>query len=399
MTGDEGRQSTGPLTATPPLRVLVVDDDPIVRRVTVAMLTAAGLSTQSAASGHEGATQLERHRFDVVVSDVEMPDGSGLDLLRTIRRVDLDIPVILVTGMPAVGSAAKAVEYGAFRYVTKPVDYARLVADVHEAARAHALSRLRREALAATGHGERVVADRAGLEVRFSNALDQMWPAYQPIVTRSRDLYGVEALLRTDEPTMPNPAAVLDAAERLGRLNDVGRRMRRLAGEGIASGPSGMCLFVNLHPDDLFDEELTSAETPLAQLAARVVLEITERASLPSTNALRDRLARLRDLGFRFAIDDIGAGYSGLTSFTEVVPEVVKLDMALVRGVQGSQIRSRTIRSLCELCRDCGSLVVAEGVETVEEHECLLDLHCDLFQGYYLGRPAPHVPGSAELAQ
>jgi EAL domain-containing protein (putative c-di-GMP-specific phosphodiesterase class I) len=127
---------------------------------------------------------------------------------------------------------------------------------------------------------------------------------------------------------------------------------------------------------------------------------VTERASLTSSPKLTARIARLRKLGFRLAIDDIGAGYSGLTSFTEVQPEIVKIDMSLVRDVHQSALKQRTISALCKLCHESGALVVGEGVETLAERDCLVALGCDLLQGYLIGRPArpacPRLPPPAE---
>jgi EAL domain-containing protein (putative c-di-GMP-specific phosphodiesterase class I)/ActR/RegA family two-component response regulator len=373
--------------------VLVVDDDPVVRKLIVTMLQAAGLTTYEATSGREGVEKLRERTFDVIVSDVDMPDGTGIDLLREVRQVDLDIPVILVTGKPDVRSASQAVEYGAFRYMTKPIRFDELVSSIRKGARARALARVRREALSIGGADAAMPTDRAGLEVRFASAIEKLWTAFQPIVgARSGALFGVEALLRTDEVSMPSPGAVLDAAGKLGRLGELGRLTRRRAAEALGPERRGMFLFVNLHPDDLFDDDLIAPDTLLARIATRVVLEITERASLKATQALEERLTGLRALGFRFAIDDIGAGYSGLTSFAEVAPEVVKIDMALVRNVHKSEIRQRTIRSLSTLCHDCGSLVVGEGVETAEERDCLEELGCDLLQGYFFARPARELP-------
>jgi EAL domain-containing protein (putative c-di-GMP-specific phosphodiesterase class I) len=86
-------------------------------------------------------------------------------------------------------------------------------------------------------------------------------------------------------------------------------------------------------------------------------------------------------------VDDLGAGYAGLTSFAALEPDVVKLDMALVRGVDREPIKHRLVGSMTRLCRDLGILVVAEGVETSAEKEALQELGCDLLQGYLFGRP------------
>jgi EAL domain-containing protein (putative c-di-GMP-specific phosphodiesterase class I) len=343
--------------------------------------------------GASAATaELEAGTFDVIVSDVHMPDGDGLHLIRSVRRIDLDIPVVLMTGVPDVSTAAAAVEYGAFRYLTKPVDVMELAEIVRHAARAHALARLRRKALTVSG-APAGAADRAGLEVRFEQAIDQLWMAFQPIFdARTHALFGVEALLRSSEPSMPGPQHVLDAATQLGHLAMLGRRVRALSARAVASRNHGMALFVNLHPEDLEDVDLIARDAPLTELAPRVILEITERASLTSSPELSARLARLRTLGFRIAVDDIGAGYSGLTSFTELMPEIVKIDMSLIRNVHQSAVKQQTIRALCNLCHEVGCLVVGEGVETKDENDCIVDLGCDLVQGYLLGRPSRELP-------
>lgn len=235
--------------------------------------------------------------------------------------------------------------------------------------------------------------DRAGLEVRFDQAIDRLWMAYQPIFdARTGALFGVEALLRSNEPLMPGPQHVLDAATQLGLLPRLGRRTRALAASAMASRDDGLALFVNLHPEDLSDLDLVAADAPLTKIASRVILEITERATLGSLPELTTRIARLRALGFRVAVDDIGAGYSSLQSFTELMPEVVKIDMSLVRDVHLSAVKQRTISALCKLCHEGGCLVVGEGVETVQESECMVSLGCDLLQGYLLGRPSRELP-------
>jgi len=122
------------------------------------------------------------------------------------------------------------------------------------------------------------------------------------------------------------------------------------------------------------------------------VLEITERSSVDEIRDLATRVADLRRMGHRIAIDDLGAGYSGLNSFAVFEPEIVKLDMSLVRGIHLSETKRRIIRSMRQLCSEMGILVVAEGVETVEERDALVELGCDLLQGYLLAKPGPAFP-------
>ena len=217
--------------------------------------------------------------------------------------------------------------------------------------------------------------------------------AFQPIVdVRNRTIYGYEALMRTREATLPHPGAVLGAAERLDRLDDLGRRVRALSAAAFDRAPDDALLFVNLHTRDLLDLELYAADAPLSRIATRVVLEITERSTIDDIADVQARVSELRRNGFRIAIDDLGAGYAGLSSFAALKPEVVKLDMSLVRNVHQSAIRQRLIGSMASLCREMGMQVVAEGVEVVEELDAVSGSGCDLLQGYFLAKPGPPFP-------
>lgn len=360
-------------------RILLVDDDPQVRKLVARVLRKAELEVVDVSSGREALGELRASPFDVVVSDVQMPELTGLDLLRAVRAVDLDLPIILISGAPDVPTAAAAVEHGAFRYLTKPLDSVVLCDSVQRAVRTRSRT-------------ERNPADRRQLETSFQNALDSAWLAFQPIVdARSGKVCAAEALLRCDEPSLRSPQSVITAASELGRLFDVGRRVRALAAAEIERLPASLSMYVNLHPYDLHDLDLGS-DPAFARHASRIVLEVTERASLQITSELATRLAWLRQLGFRVAVDDIGAGYSGLTSFAELMPEVVKIDMSLVRGCHENVIKQRTISALAKLCHDVRCTVVAEGVETVQERDCVTELGCDLLQGYLLGRPVRELP-------
>jgi EAL domain-containing protein (putative c-di-GMP-specific phosphodiesterase class I) len=330
--------------------------------------------------------------YDAMVSDVRMPGMSGLKLLRTVREHDLDLPVILVTGNPDLASATEAVEYGAFQYLIKPVESDRLDEVIERAATVGRMARVKREYVEEFGSATFRVGDRAGISATLERALSSLWVAYQPIVSASdRSIFAYEALLRCDEPELPSPQAVLKAAERVDRLRDLGATMRRLTALDLASSVD-TTFFVNLHPEDLDDDALYEGASPLTQFAERVVLEVTERASLEHIRNLRERVARLRALGFRIALDDLGAGYAGLTSFTQLEPEFVKLDMELIRGIDAHEMKRKIVRSMVDLCHDMGKFIIAEGVETPEEQRVLLDLECDYLQGYLLARPGRAYP-------
>jgi EAL domain-containing protein (putative c-di-GMP-specific phosphodiesterase class I)/CheY-like chemotaxis protein len=380
-------------------RVLLVDDDDAVLKVTRRILEKAEYDVVICQSGHEALAMLSHETFDVMVSDVHMPGLSGLNLLRAVREHDLDLPVVLVTGNPDVATASDAVEYGAFRYLIKPVPTASLISVIARAATVGQLARSKREYVLEFGSGRFRVGDRAGVDAMLDRALASLWMAYQPIVRASdSSVMAYEALMRANEPSLPHPGAMLDAAERSGRIHDLGRAVRDNVVLGAASAETEWLFFVNLHPEDLLDETLYLPHGPFSVLARRVVLEITERASLDHVPRLQDKIAQLRALGFQIALDDLGAGYAGLTSFTQLEPEFVKLDMSLVRDIHQNPIKRKIVRSMVHLCRDMGKQIIAEGIETAEERDVVADLGCELLQGYFFARPGRAFPGVASEA-
>jgi EAL domain-containing protein (putative c-di-GMP-specific phosphodiesterase class I) len=377
-------------------RVLLVDDDEVLLRTYARSLTADGYECDMRLDGEAAVEAIRAGSYDVVLSDIDMPRLGGLALLERIRAYDLDVPVVLITGSPSLETAMAAIEYGALRYLPKPVETERLRAVTADAVRLHRIARAKRLALEVSGEADRFVGDRAGLVASFGSALESLWMAYQPIVSWSRrQVFGYEALLRSPEAALPHPGAVLDAAERLDRLHDLGRAIRRRAAEPAARMPSGAVLFVNLHTHDLLDADLFEPDRPLARIASNVVLEITERASLLHVRDVQARISRLRDMGYRIAVDDLGAGYAGLTSFAQLEPEVVKLDMTLVRGVHLQPTKLTLVRTMVSMCRELGMQVVAEGIETTDERDAMVNAGCDLLQGYLFARPGAAFPAAA----
>jgi EAL domain-containing protein (putative c-di-GMP-specific phosphodiesterase class I) len=338
-------------------------------------------------SGDEALKSLRGQQYEVVLSDIDMPGMNGLQLLQAVRSLELDLPVQLVTGHPQVEAAVQALEQGALRYLLKPVAAATLTEAVAGAARLHRVARLKRQMLAHLGSDDRLLADHAGLQASFESGLRSRRLVYQPIF-RAADgsVYGYEALVRTSEARLPHPAVLFDVAERLDRVHELGRAIRRNTAEFLDE--SGIPVaFVNVHPNELSDDALLLPDAPLSRHARSVVLEITERQSVEDVPDLPARVKALRQLGYRLAIDDLGAGYSGLNTFAVLEPDVVKLDMALVRGCDHEPVKQQLIRSMTSLCKELGALVVAEGIETKPERDTVVSLGCDLLQGFLLGRP------------
>jgi EAL domain-containing protein (putative c-di-GMP-specific phosphodiesterase class I) len=387
-----GMRTTGEPDAVPSQaaagRVLLVDDDPRVLEIFSRVLERAGYQVRPVLSAEAATAALGDGSFDVVVTDIRMPDLDGIGLLKAVRDRDAELPVVVITGVPALDTAIAAVEHGAIQYLLKPPGPGSL-----EAAVARAVERRKAATLRRTGERLPAEADAAADQDSFSAALDLLWMAYQPLVRWSnRTVFGYEALVRSSHPVLSRPDLLLAAAERLERLPDLGRRIREQVLLNTALLPAHFSVFVNLHPSDLLDESLNDPDSAFVMNSARFVLEITERAHLDDIPDARERVGALRLSGFRIAIDDLGAGHAGLASISQLEPEIVKLDMSLVRNVHNEPIKARLVRSIVGTCREMGFEIIAEGVETPHERDALVELGCDLMQGYLFARPVAGFP-------
>lgn len=238
-------------------------------------------------------------------------------------------------------------------------------------------------------HDLKLQEELSDLEGKFAECMAGLNMFYQPIVhAHDRSRFGYEALLRSASRALPHPGAILDAAERLERIVVLGREIRKQVATTLAAEPASRgVVFLNLHLLDLFDKSLTSRFSPLSRVASRVILEITERTSLAGHHDLRFRVAELKALGFRVAIDDLGGGHDRMGTFGAGDVDFVKLDMSLVRDIDKNPTKQRLVESLIGICHDNNQRVIGEGVETEAEAAVLVQLQCDLLQGYLIAKP------------
>jgi EAL domain-containing protein (putative c-di-GMP-specific phosphodiesterase class I) len=214
--------------------------------------------------------------------------------------------------------------------------------------------------------------------------------AFQPIFDLERgEIFAHEALLRG--PDGGPAAGILDKIEAARRYTfDQTCRVRAI--ELAAAYGMREALAINLMPNALQDPDACIARTVSAAErsgfpAERIVFEFTEAERIADAGHLGRVVERYRACGFRTAVDDFGAGYSGLGLLAELQPDIIKVDMKLVRGLDADPVRQTILHSVSDLAARLGILVVAEGVETAGELGCLMEIGITLVQGFLLARP------------
>jgi len=209
---------------------------------------------------------------------------------------------------------------------------------------------------------------------------------FQPIVEIGTGLlFAHEALVRCKLPQYASPLMLFLAAEKENACGHLGRVIRQQTFERCQD----TALFVNVHPEELSQRWLVRPDDPLFFHEREVYLEITESAAFTHfdlcMNVLKDVCARA---GVHLVVDDYGAGHSNLARILDLNPKIVKLDGALIRGIDKDPRRQIMVRHMVALCTDLGAKVVAECIETVEELKAVADQGVHFAQGYVLARPA-----------
>lgn len=356
-------------------RVLLVDDERYVATAFQRALADAPYDVEIATTGSEALRRLEQGPIDVMVSDENMPEMRGAELLSRVRERFPNTVRVMMTGDPSLDNAVRAINVGGvFRFLRKPCSIDELRACIDDAL-----------AVASSG------PDDADALEHFQGALESLWLAAQPIVRpKDQRIIAYELLVRSRSEHLSQPSPLFDLAERLDRVAVLEARILKLVAEVSRSAPPEVQLFVNLHPSTLASPDLLE---PLHAIAPRIILEITERAALGDLAEAEARTGALRALGFGIAVDDLGIGHSGLTHVANLRPDVVKLDISLVRGVTQSKSHAGLVSAMARVCDDLDIAVVAEGVETAECRDKLLDLGCFVQQGYLYARPAQPFGG------
>ena len=226
--------------------------------------------------------------------------------------------------------------------------------------------------------------------------------AYQPIMDiATRQVLGFEALSRGPRGSGLEAAdALFGAAIDHHLVVELDRLCRRRALLSSGRIPTNAKIFVNTLPATIRDPQFRGRALieflDLAQVSPdRIVIEITEKLVIDNYTLFREAMAYFTDLGISFAVDDVGAGYSGLESIARLKPTFLKIDIALVRDVHISLVNREMVKAIITMGRGIGAEVIAEGIQTDGEAEVLQEMGVDWGQGYLLARPevGPEPPG------
>lgn len=228
--------------------------------------------------------------------------------------------------------------------------------------------------------------------------------AFQPIVDlRTGTVFAYEALVRGQDGGGAGSVLAQVSAENRYAFDQLCRTTAIEWASRLDLTADGASLSINFLPNAVYEPRACIRSTLAAAMCARfpvsrIIFEFTEDEAM-DTDHILNILRSYRAMGFKTAIDDFGAGYAGLGLLSKFQPDIVKLDMALIRGIDTDRVKRAIVANTLNMLRDLGVDAVCEGVETLDEHDALRDLGVSLMQGYLLARPAVEALPAVSFAR
>jgi EAL domain-containing protein (putative c-di-GMP-specific phosphodiesterase class I)/CheY-like chemotaxis protein len=376
-------------------RALVIDDDEFVCRAVAAMIKSAGVADVTAVSDGLQAVRLlnEGAPYDLIVSDLSMPKFDGIQMMRLVAARQAQAAVIFMSsaGQKLLSSAEDLARGRGLRVLgalPKPLTLDHIRRALDEIAGVSS-----KPAYRAAGPAVSVAELRAALR-------DEEIKVYvQPqLDARDGSLHGVEALARWVSPVhgVVSPTCFVELAERNGLIDEL---TESILGKALAAcgawSRAGLRTRISVNTPICSMCSLVLPDTIVALSEKRgleprqLTLEITESGLMQDPVRALDVLTRLRLRGVDLAIDDFGCGYSSLQQLKRMPFNELKIDCSFVMAMLKDGESRGIVKSSLNLCRELGLRSVAEGVESAEHWDALLELGCDVVQGFHIARPFP----------
>jgi EAL domain-containing protein (putative c-di-GMP-specific phosphodiesterase class I)/CheY-like chemotaxis protein len=384
-------------------RVLILDDESMVLDMLVVRLSAPGIHLTTCREIEAAEALLSCLRFDVVITDLSVSELGGLEGIRLIRFVTTHFPdtaVYVLSGYVTDAARELCKMLGVTAVLEKPGG----LAELRQLLLAHQAAAAASAVSAASAAGLEAPVIEPG-EVQQVELLEDFLAAntirsvLQPVVNLRRggapfEVFGVEGLARgPTNSVLGNPVIFLGYAAHKEMLFKADMICIQAALSEVRQLGSVVNTFLNVQPRSMtnpdFTDHLVSVVRASGLREENVILELTEQQTIVNPRAFATTLQRLRERGFRIALDDYGEGSSNLNLFQDLRPDYLKISGTFCRNLARDPFKQILVQSTAEMAARTGTATIMEAVETEEEAEILCILGIDYGQGYYFLEPMP----------
>jgi EAL domain-containing protein (putative c-di-GMP-specific phosphodiesterase class I)/AmiR/NasT family two-component response regulator len=385
---------TGLLAAYNDMSVLIVDDNASNVALMAALIQEQGMHRiHTETDARRVPRRLVEDDPDLIVLDLHMPYVDGHILLTQIQRYagGTYLPVLVLTADTTSAARDRALTQGAQDYLTKPVDAAEATLRMANLLQTRRLLTTLRQTVEPAPHerGRRWV-DHAERRRRTDAVLrdGSITPIFRPVVdVNTLQIVGHEGLSRFPDEFGISPQQWFADAFTVGLGPELEWQTAMNALGCLDALPGDTFLAINMSPSTIMYTHERELCPPDA--CARVVVELTEHVPIEDYSVVQRALETVRSYGARLAAADLGSGYAGFRHLVSLRPDIIKLDMSLVRGINASAEQRALASALVAFAADVDAQVIAEGVETQAELEALRDVGVAWAQGFHFGPPGP----------
>jgi EAL domain-containing protein (putative c-di-GMP-specific phosphodiesterase class I)/DNA-binding NarL/FixJ family response regulator len=388
-------------------RVLILDDESMVLDMLVVRLSAPGIHLTTCREIEAAEALLSCLRYDVVITDLSVSELGGLEGIRLIRFVTTHFPdtaVYVLSGYVTDAARELCKMLGVTAVLEKPggLSELRQLLLAHQAA---SVASATAAALASGGGVAPTVEPVEPGEVQQVELLEDFLAAntirsvLQPVVNLRRggapfEVFGVEGLARGPaNSVLGNPVIFLGYAAHKEMLFKADMICIQAALAEVRQLGSIVNTFLNVQPRSMTNPDFTDHLVAVVRASGlreeNVILELTEQQTIVNPRAFATTLQRLRERGFRIALDDYGEGSSNLNLFQDLRPDYLKISGTFCRNLARDPFKQILVQSTAEMAARTGTATIMEAVETEEEAEILCILGIDYGQGYYFLEPLP----------
>jgi len=374
-------------------RILVVDDSATMRDMLMQYLQSGDYAVSTTASRTEALEILKTERYDVIVSDLDMPDMEGFSLIQAISELDWDPGLIIVSheDVRALHSArelAMAYSINLLGTLTKPIDKGLLLSTLND--------------VASSRQGSQTGSETVLIESEFMRGLmtDGLAPVFQPKMDlKTNKIAGAEVFARWRAPGggLLGAGAVIRIAKEKGYMDVLTYRMLELAleqqGKWKRQGQD-VKLSINVSSENLRKEDFADVVSGLAEQfevdPAMVKLELSESDFLVAERIPLKVLSQLKERGFGLSLDDFGTGFASLMRLGSIPFNELIVDREFVGRAKEDKVARTIFEAAVDLAHKLGLTCTCEGIEDEDHLAMVRDAGADVAQGYMIGKPMSH---------